>query len=102
MKEAGSEIAVDKQKEDLNLSWRDARYYRFYEIVDQIVPKCLHCLHYLHWLRIRGGLPFGDVLMWDQRAVMHRGTPWPYEQPRKLSSICSSAQEQDGLASIRL
>ena len=44
----------------------------------------------------------GDVLMWDQRAVMHRGTPWPYEQPRKLSSICSSAQEQDGLASIRI
>ena len=44
----------------------------------------------------------GDVLMWDQRAVMHRGTPWPYEEPRKLSSICSSAQEQDGLPSIRL
>lgn len=39
MKEAGSEIAVDKQKEDLTLSWRDARYYRFYEIVDQIVHQ---------------------------------------------------------------
>ncbi len=44
----------------------------------------------------------GDVIMWDQRAVMHRGTPWPYEQPRKLSSICSSAQDSDGLASIRM
>jgi alpha-ketoglutarate-dependent 2,4-dichlorophenoxyacetate dioxygenase len=44
----------------------------------------------------------GDVLMWDQRAVMHRGTPWPYGQPRKLSSICSTTQEKDGLASIRL
>ncbi|MEM8591224.1 MAG: TauD/TfdA family dioxygenase [Pseudomonadota bacterium] len=43
----------------------------------------------------------GDVLMWDQRAVMHRGTPWPFEEPRKLSSICSSAQESDGLSSIR-
>ncbi|MEM1236861.1 MAG: TauD/TfdA family dioxygenase [Pseudomonadota bacterium] len=44
----------------------------------------------------------GDVLMWDQRAVMHRGTPWPYEEPRKLSSICSSAQESDGLSSVRV
>ena len=44
----------------------------------------------------------GDVLLWDQRAVMHRGTPWPYEQPRKLSSICSSVRESDGLAAIRV
>ena len=39
----------------------------------------------------------GDVLIWDQRAVMHRGTPWPYDQPRTLSSICVSAREADGL-----
>ena len=44
----------------------------------------------------------GDVLMWDQRAVMHRGTPWPFEEPRKLSSICSSARDSDGLSSIRM
>ncbi|MFC3613771.1 TauD/TfdA dioxygenase family protein [Lutimaribacter marinistellae] len=44
----------------------------------------------------------GDVLLWDQRAVMHRGTPWPYEQPRKLSSICSSVRESDGLDAIRI
>ncbi|MEY8840512.1 TauD/TfdA dioxygenase family protein [Cribrihabitans sp. XS_ASV171] len=44
----------------------------------------------------------GDVMLWDQRAVMHRGTPWPYEQPRKLSSICSSVRESDGLAAIRI
>jgi alpha-ketoglutarate-dependent 2,4-dichlorophenoxyacetate dioxygenase len=44
----------------------------------------------------------GDVLLWDQRAVMHRGTPWPYDQPRKLASICSSVREEDGLASIRI
>jgi alpha-ketoglutarate-dependent 2,4-dichlorophenoxyacetate dioxygenase len=44
----------------------------------------------------------GDVLLWDQRAVMHRGTPWPYEQPRKLSSICSSVRYSDGLATMRL
>ena len=44
----------------------------------------------------------GDVLLWDQRAVMHRGTRWPYEQPRKLSGICSSVRESDGLAAMRL
>lgn len=44
----------------------------------------------------------GDVLIWDQRAVMHRGTPWPYDQPRTLSSICTSATEADGLDSIRM
>ena len=44
----------------------------------------------------------GDVLLWDQRAVLHRGTPWPYEQPRKLSSICSSVKESDGLCTLRI
>lgn len=44
----------------------------------------------------------GDVLIWDQRAVMHRGTPWPYEQPRTLSSICSTATESDGIDLIRV
>ncbi|TNF65142.1 MAG: TauD/TfdA family dioxygenase [Rhodobacteraceae bacterium] len=44
----------------------------------------------------------GDVLMWDQRAVLHRGTPWPYAQPRKLSSICSSVRDSDGLSAMRV
>ena len=44
----------------------------------------------------------GDVLLWDQRAVIHRGTPWPYEEPRKLASICSSVTESDGLAAMRM
>ena len=43
----------------------------------------------------------GDVLIWDQRAVMHRGTPWPYDQPRKLASLCASARPEDGLATLR-
>ncbi|MEQ9693001.1 TauD/TfdA family dioxygenase [Shimia sp. SDUM112013] len=43
----------------------------------------------------------GDVLIWDQRAVMHRGTPWPYEEPRKLSSICISMKPEDGLGEMR-
>jgi len=44
----------------------------------------------------------GDVLIWDQRAVLHRGTPWPYEQPRTLSSICASVTQDDGIGSIRM
>ncbi|MEL6645856.1 MAG: TauD/TfdA family dioxygenase [Pseudomonadota bacterium] len=43
----------------------------------------------------------GDVLLWDQRAVLHRGTPWPYDQPRKLASICASVRDSDGLDAMR-
>ena len=43
----------------------------------------------------------GDVLIWDQRAVLHRGTPWPFDQPRTLSSLCVSVTEADGLAQMR-
>lgn len=43
----------------------------------------------------------GDVLIWDQRAVLHRGTPWPMEQPRTLSSLCVSVTEADGLGDMR-
>lgn len=44
----------------------------------------------------------GDVLIWDQRATLHRGTPWPFEQPRTLSSICASVTEKDGVEEMRL
>ena len=43
----------------------------------------------------------GDVLMWDQRATMHRGRPWPYAEPRTLASICVSATAADGLEDMR-
>jgi len=44
----------------------------------------------------------GDVLIWDQRAVLHRGTPWPYEQRRVLSSICSTVTETDAIETMRI
>ncbi len=44
----------------------------------------------------------GDVLIWDQRAVLHRGTPWPYEQPRVLSSICSTVTDADAIETMRI
>jgi alpha-ketoglutarate-dependent 2,4-dichlorophenoxyacetate dioxygenase len=44
----------------------------------------------------------GDVLIWDERATLHRGMPWPYDQPRTLSSICSTATEADGVGTMRV
>ncbi|WP_050604986.1 TauD/TfdA family dioxygenase [Ruegeria sp. 6PALISEP08] len=44
----------------------------------------------------------GDVLIWDERATMHRGRPWDYNHPRTLKSICSSVTESDGLNAVRV
>ncbi len=44
----------------------------------------------------------GDVLIWDERCTLHRGRPWPYEQPRTLKSICCSVTANDGLASVKM
>ena len=43
----------------------------------------------------------GDVLVWDERATLHRGRPWPYREPRTLSSVCVSARPCDGLDDVR-
>ena len=43
----------------------------------------------------------GDVVVWDERAVLHRGTPWPYDQARTLVSCCISAMATDGLDTMR-
>ena len=44
----------------------------------------------------------GDVLIWDQRAVLHRATPWNYDEPRKLTSLCVTARDVDGLDAMRM
>ena len=44
----------------------------------------------------------GDVLLWDERACLHRGRPWNYDEPRTLKSICCSVTDADGLASVRI
>lgn len=44
----------------------------------------------------------GDVLIWDERATLHRGRPWDYDHPRTLKSICCSVTEADGLAGVRV
>ena len=43
----------------------------------------------------------GDVIIWDERATLHRARPWPYEEARTLASVCISAGAQDGLESVR-
>ncbi len=44
----------------------------------------------------------GDVLIWDERATLHRGRPWDYDHPRTLRSICCSVTEADGLDQVRI
>ena len=43
----------------------------------------------------------GDVVMWDNRATMHRGLPWPQDQARSMVRTTISAVDADGLADLR-
>jgi alpha-ketoglutarate-dependent 2,4-dichlorophenoxyacetate dioxygenase len=43
----------------------------------------------------------GDVVMWDNRATMHRGRPWPANEPRLMVRTTISATAADGLDTIR-
>ena len=43
----------------------------------------------------------GDVVMWDNRATMHRGRPWPGTEPRYMVRSTISATAVDGLESMR-
>jgi alpha-ketoglutarate-dependent 2,4-dichlorophenoxyacetate dioxygenase len=43
----------------------------------------------------------GDVVMWDNRATMHRGRPWPAQEQRLMIRTTVSATEADGLATMR-
>jgi alpha-ketoglutarate-dependent 2,4-dichlorophenoxyacetate dioxygenase len=43
----------------------------------------------------------GDVVMWDNRATMHRGLIWPQDQARSMVRTTISAVDADGLAELR-
>jgi alpha-ketoglutarate-dependent 2,4-dichlorophenoxyacetate dioxygenase len=43
----------------------------------------------------------GDVVMWDNRATLHRGRPWPAHEARVMVRTTISATEVDGLESVR-
>ncbi len=38
----------------------------------------------------------GDVILWDNRATMHRGRPWPGTQARLIVRTTISARDIDG------
>ena len=42
----------------------------------------------------------GDVVMWDNRAALHRGHPWPAGEPRHMVRTTISASDADGLAAM--
>jgi alpha-ketoglutarate-dependent 2,4-dichlorophenoxyacetate dioxygenase len=65
-------------------------------LIDRLIEHCTRpeCVYTHRWQS-------GDVLVWDERALLHRGRPWPYEEERTLASICVSATDADGLASVR-
>jgi len=44
----------------------------------------------------------GDVVIWDNRATMHRGRPWPAHEARRMVRTTISATEADGLDSVRM
>jgi alpha-ketoglutarate-dependent 2,4-dichlorophenoxyacetate dioxygenase len=43
----------------------------------------------------------GDVVMWDNRATMHRGRPWPSHEARLMIRTTISATEADGVGIMR-
>jgi alpha-ketoglutarate-dependent 2,4-dichlorophenoxyacetate dioxygenase len=44
----------------------------------------------------------GDVVMWDNRATMHRGRPWPAHEARLMVRTTISATTADGVDTMRL
>jgi alpha-ketoglutarate-dependent 2,4-dichlorophenoxyacetate dioxygenase len=67
------------------------------QLIDELIDFCTRPerVYTHHWRP-------GDVLVWDERATLHRGRPWPYDEERTLASVCVSATEADGLASVHV
>jgi alpha-ketoglutarate-dependent 2,4-dichlorophenoxyacetate dioxygenase len=62
------------------------------ELMDAATAPGLSYVH--NW---RGG----DVVMWDNRATLHRGRPWPANEPRLMVRTTISATAVDGLETMR-
>ncbi len=43
----------------------------------------------------------GDAVMWDNRAMLHRGRPWDYAKERTMVRTTISATEADGLSEVK-
>jgi alpha-ketoglutarate-dependent 2,4-dichlorophenoxyacetate dioxygenase len=66
------------------------------KLIDELMEAATQAgASYLHqWRR-------GDVVMWDNRATMHRGRPWPAQEPRLMVRTTVSATTADGLDAMR-
>ena len=64
-------------------------------LLDELIAEATRpeCTYLHHWRP-------GDVLMWDNRATMHRGRPWSHDDPRSMVRTTISAVEADGLAEV--
>jgi alpha-ketoglutarate-dependent 2,4-dichlorophenoxyacetate dioxygenase len=66
------------------------------ELIERLIAHTTAAGHtYLHRWRP------GDVIMWDNRCVLHRGRPWPDDQPRHVVRTTITATDADGLAQMR-
>ena len=43
----------------------------------------------------------GDAVMWDNRAMLHRGRPWDYSKERSMVRTTISATDADGLNEVK-
>jgi len=63
------------------------------ELIDAATNPGLSYVHAWH---------AGDVVMWDNRATMHRGRPWPAHEARLMVRTTISATAADGLETVRM
>jgi alpha-ketoglutarate-dependent 2,4-dichlorophenoxyacetate dioxygenase len=66
-------------------------------LVEQLIADATRPEHtYLHRWQV------GDVVMWDNRATLHRGRTWPDNlHPRHMVRTTISATDADGVADLR-
>jgi alpha-ketoglutarate-dependent 2,4-dichlorophenoxyacetate dioxygenase len=65
-------------------------------LLERLIDEATQSSHvYLHRWRA------GDVILWDNRATMHRGRPWPGTQGRLMVRTTISARDVDGLDQVR-
>ena len=64
-------------------------------LIDDLVARATApgCTYLHHWRP-------GDVIMWDNRATLHRGRPWPDDQPRHMVRTTITATDADGLKAM--
>lgn len=71
---------------------RDEALALIAELIEHTTAPGHTYLH--HWLP-------GDITMWDNRCILHRGRPWPEDKPRHVVRTTISATDADGLADMR-